>query len=61
MTSYSSVGETLAREHLTERAVAASQQVQPSWADKYRGVSDAQISANFLPYNQLFIFSAPAD
>ncbi|KAL1986725.1 hypothetical protein VTN96DRAFT_5930 [Rasamsonia emersonii] len=39
MTSYSSVGETLAREHLTERAVAASQQVQPSWADKYRGAT----------------------
>ncbi|OXV07709.1 hypothetical protein Egran_04527 [Elaphomyces granulatus] len=37
MSSYSSIGETLAREHLSTRVSAHSPQV--SWADRYRGAT----------------------
>jgi len=38
MSSYSSIGETLAKEHLSARASAQSSW-QASWADRYRGAT----------------------
>ncbi|KAH8694033.1 putative cystathionine beta-synthase [Talaromyces proteolyticus] len=38
MATYSSVGETLARENLTDHATATSTQNLNSWSGKYRGV-----------------------
>ncbi|EED12336.1 cystathionine beta-synthase (beta-thionase), putative [Talaromyces stipitatus ATCC 10500] len=39
MATYSSVGETLARENLTDHASAASTQNLNSWSGKYRGAT----------------------